>query len=261
MFVLPPPLQLPPLSDTETRKPYSKYYYEGAMSPAPETMAQIVWGAPMDPADALLPDQVDALLEPGYLPRESGYCVLPNGVGYAAALTKMPGVTPQANNWWGPWHEQEDLRYKLWCPGSHIRVGPSWAQENVGMGLEDFYFVGRMNPALFGFDLRRVAQQDDIVLIRGSNGLIKPADGSPADRPLPVVVMHYVRKTPEGIEYRSRFWVGLHFLNGKPVVLLKAGERISEERAYGLANHCAHEMATLAYLLPRLYPEFGGTER
>lgn len=223
MFVLPPPLQLPPLSDAETRKPYSKYYYEGAKSPAPETMAQIVWGAPMDPADALLPDQVDALLEPGYLPRESGYCVLPNGVGYAAALTKMPGVTPQANNWWGPWHEQEDLRYKLWCPGSHIRVGPSWAQENVGMGLEDFYFVGRMNPALFGFDLRRVAQQDDIVLIRGSNGLIKPADGSPADRPLPVVVMHYVRKTPEGIEYRSRFWVGLHFLNGKPVVLLKAG--------------------------------------
>lgn len=55
-------------------------------------------------------------MEPGYLPRESGYCVLPNGVGYAAALTKMPGVTPQANNWWGPWHEQEDLRYKLWCP-------------------------------------------------------------------------------------------------------------------------------------------------
>ena len=96
MFVLPPPLQLPPLSDAETRKPYSKYYYEGAKSPAPETMAQIVWGAPMDPADALLPDQVDALLEPGYLPRESGYCVLPNcaisfGAPEATSVWALPG--------------------------------------------------------------------------------------------------------------------------------------------------------------------------
>lgn len=75
------PLQLPPLSDAETRKPYSKYYYEGAKSPAPETMAQIVWGAPMDPADALLPDQVDALLEPGYLPARAVTAYCPTGWG------------------------------------------------------------------------------------------------------------------------------------------------------------------------------------
>ena len=54
MFVLPPPFSFP-LSDAETRKPYSKYYYEGAKSPTPETMAQIVWGAPMDPPTPCCP--------------------------------------------------------------------------------------------------------------------------------------------------------------------------------------------------------------
>lgn len=260
MFQLPEPQNLPPLTVEEASKPYAKYYYEGAKKPAAETMEQIVWGRPMDPADALPPDQVDRLLEPGYLPRENGYCVLPNGVGYASVLTKMPEVTPESNAWWGSWHERKDLRYKLWCPGSHSRVGASWAQENVGMGLEDMYFVGRMNPELFGFDTARVEKQDNIVMIRGSNGLVKPAKGRPENRPLPMVVMHYIRKLPKGLEYRSRFWIGVHFLGGKPVVLLKNGERIPEERAYGLAYHCAHEMATLASLLPRLYSEFGGVE-
>jgi hypothetical protein len=74
---------------------------------------------------------------------------------------------------------------------------------------------------------------------------------------MPVVVMHFIRRLPGGgLEYRSRFWIGIHFVNGKPVRLLPEGARVSEETAYGFAYHCAHEMATLGSILPSLYAQY-----
>jgi hypothetical protein len=46
---------------------------------------------PMDAADALVPTELARLLEPGDLPGETGWCSMPDGVGYAAVRTPMPG--------------------------------------------------------------------------------------------------------------------------------------------------------------------------
>ena len=186
VFIMPTAAELPPLQPEDEAKPYARFYYLGAAQPEKSTMSQIDPAQPMDPADALMPENINDLLEPGYLSRESGWCILPNGVGYASALTKMPGVTPEMNDWWGPWHERDDLRYKLWCPGSHSRVGLFWAQENVGMGLEDLYTVNRPSPDQFGFNMERLSKNRDIHVIRCSNWLTKPASGRPEDRPLAV---------------------------------------------------------------------------
>lgn len=254
MFSLPKASELPKLSPTEESNPLAQFYYQGAVQPDPAVMAQIDPEKPMEPSEALLPEDLNKLLEPGYLPREAGWCILPNGAGYAASCAKMPGVTPEMNNWWGPWHERDDLRYKCWCPGSHSRVSPYWAQENVGMGLEDLYAVNRPTPDQFGFDLEKMAKAEDLLVMRCSNWLMKPADGQPADRPFPMALIHCVRKIPDGIEYRSRFYLGIHILRGKAINWLKPGESVSPERAYGMAYHGAYEMATLARLLPQIYP-------
>lgn len=35
------------------------------------------------------------LLDQGYLPTEKGFCVMPDGSGFAATKVFMPGVTPE----------------------------------------------------------------------------------------------------------------------------------------------------------------------
>ena len=41
---------------------------------------------------------------------------MPNGTGYLANKTEMPGVTPEMFEWWFAWHSLEDLRYRIWDP-------------------------------------------------------------------------------------------------------------------------------------------------
>lgn len=255
-FSAPKAADLPRLSPADEARPYSEFYYRGACTPAAETLKLLE--QPMDPALALPADQVGRMLDPGYLERETGWCILPDGTGYSAVLTKMPNVTEEANNWWGPWHEQDDLRYKCWFPGSHQKVGPRWCQEDVGCGLEDVFFMQRLTPEVVGFDPARYAASPDLVIVRGQCGYSVPASCTPEDRPMAITVMHMIRRLPEGgVEYRTRFWSGVWFVNGRPVRMLPEGARVSEERAYGMAYHGACEMATLASILPELYARFG----
>ncbi len=257
MFTIPKKEDLPPLDPAEEASELSKYYYMGAKEPEPETMAAIQFGKPLAEEDCIHPDELELLLRPGYLPHESGYCVFKNGIGYAAAHTKLLGVSVEANNWWGPWHEQDDLRYKCWCPGAHTRVGYHWAQENVGMGLEDLYTVERLTPIQVGIPDGEVDKAKDLVVLRLSNWLCKPVGAGASVRPIPMVVIHDVRKIDDGIEYRSRFFIGMHYVGGKAKIFLPEGEKCPEERAYGMAYHSAYEMATLGRILQELYETYG----
>ncbi len=251
------PSELPKLSPEDERKPYAEFYYRGAVAPAPEIMSQMTESACMDPQYAVDPNNVNVMLDGSYMERETGFCILPDGIGYAAVLTKMDGVTPEANDWWGFWHEQDDLRYKCWFPGAHEKVGDCWAQENVGKGLENVFFITSLNPKIIGFDEERVEQDPSIIRIRGRNGYSLPADGCTSDmRPIPQSVMHFIRKTENGIEYRSRFWVGVHFHGGKAIRMIPRDQVIPQEWAMNMVQHCAYEMATLGSILPELYNRF-----
>lgn len=244
---------LPPLTAEELSRPYAAWYWKGAAEPDAETAALIVEGRPLAVSDVLRPEDINRLMEPGYLPGEMGYCVLPDGTGYAAVRTGMPGISPEMLGWWTQWHEQEDLRYKLWCPGSHEAVGPFWMRENVGMGMEDIFCVQYHTPESFGFDMSRFGQNGNMMLAFGANGMSCPVGA--AARPLPVTVMHFVRPLPGGLELRSRFWLGLHIRDGRAARYLLE-HPVEEARACGFAWHCACEMATLRRMLPTLYSEY-----
>ena len=70
------------LTPEELKKPYAKYFDE----PYPEVPSRVTeqMAEPLDPALALSIHNRNDLLNPGYLPREVGWCVMPDGSGYIA---------------------------------------------------------------------------------------------------------------------------------------------------------------------------------
>ena len=109
------------LTEEELKKPYAKFYFQDLPEPDP-TVIEIYKKGPMDWRDALDPENVNELLNPGYHKVETGYCQMPDGTAYIATLYKMPGVTLDMINWWYAWHALEDLRYMIWYPGSHLSI-------------------------------------------------------------------------------------------------------------------------------------------
>ena len=107
-----------PVAPEDQQRSYYKYY-NAPMAPAdPQKYAKVLAG-PIDPAKALPFQDRNRLFEPGYLEEELGYCVMPDGTGYLANLTQMPGVTAEMFDWWFAWHGLNDLRYTIWDPEDH----------------------------------------------------------------------------------------------------------------------------------------------
>ena len=65
--------------------------------------------------------ELDRLLDPAPLAAETGWCTLPDGVGYVAVRTAMPAVSAEMVDWWFDWHPRDPMRYRVWHPQAHER--------------------------------------------------------------------------------------------------------------------------------------------
>ena len=267
------------LTPEEQAKPYAKYFTRQPAAPDPAQVA--LMGKPMDPAKALKPENLNDLLNPGYHEVESGWCVMPNGSGYVANHTKMPGVTLEMINWWFAWHALEDLRYKIWWPAGHYAACiPDEAErarvlnpgvpvverfqgithhvvEDVGGGPEDIK-ISFMTPSDFGFDMARFKAPAVGTLV-AANGKSRPV-GAFFLRPwAPAMMCHFIRETEDGIEFRSRFWMGYKVVDRKPKCKLPPFFKLPAAIPQGLATHNVYEYTNLASFLPQIYAEQQGT--
>lgn len=244
---------------------------------------------PMDPARALgqTPAELNSLLEPGYHEVENGWCELPGGGAYIASLTHFPGATAEMFRWWFWWHSFESERYALWYPYNHVSVrrdDPDTATrpgltdeqrylgsthritEYIGPDRQDITITFR-HPRELGFDAERLAAADVVAHACGEVRLQVP----------PVragTMVHLARATADGLELRSRYWLGdrtdLRLPGGAHLRLTRAGEltgitrrMIGARVAYEQFLHDQIEFTHLAGFLPRIYAEFGpaGTGR
>lgn len=265
------------LSPEEKAKPYSKYYYMEPAAPPPEMIEAME--KPMDPSKALPIEHLNDLLDPGYLEVEAGYCSLPNGAAYVANHTPMPGVTVEMINWWFAWHSLENLRYKIWWPKGHFAVSLSdedqkkvldpgrpaplkfqgithHVVEDVGVGTENI-MIRFLTPEDMGFDMSRF-KAPNVGTVVAANGLSSPANASPDNPKAPAVMCHFIREIPDGVEFRSRFWMGYHIIDKKPKLLLPPDVKIPEAVPQELGRHNVFEYSNLRAILPQIYEEQNG---
>lgn len=265
------------LSEVEKKRPYAKYYYKPLNPPNPETLKAME--KPCDPAKIIWPEQINDLLNPGYLEVETGWCQMPNGGGFIANLTKMPDVTAEMITWWFTWFTLNDQRYKIWYRPSHIGhyISPErrkiildprsripedtvygathHAVEDVGVGPEliDIHFY---SPEDMGFDVSRV-KQPYVSTVIGGYGDETVLHDPDAPRGCAFMV-HFVRDVLGGVEWRTRFWMGYRLQNKKADFVLPPGAAVPVEAVQGLAVHNVHEYSNFKVMLPEVFKEFGG---
>ena len=255
-----------PITEAQRELSYAKYYDEEIVTPPQESLALIQKG-PIDPAEALPISERNRLFEPGYLEAEIGFCIMPDGTGYVANLTRMPGVTAEMFDWWFAWHGLGELRYTIWDPEDNYSarsLNPAvgrcdklslkeryWntthlIREDIGGGVEELCASFRQ-PKDLGFDEDKIGTPACGTIVAALAG---PTDGSGSE-----VMCHFVRETEGGVELRTRFWMGWTIVNGREVKTLSDGVKILEEAARMLLMHNVKEFHQLAHILPRIYAE------
>lgn len=268
----------PPLTPEEQSRPFAKYYNEEIPSPEMDHLAAM--DESCDPSKCIGPEDMNDLLNPGYLDMEIGWCNLPNGAGYIANKMHYPEVTPEMIDWWFCWHTLEDLRYRIWYPPQHagIMLSPKsrarmldssipFAERNWGVthhvtedcncGMENID-ITFMSPTDFGFDMSRF-EAPLVTNFVGGYGWACAVEKTDKSITAPTLMCHIFRPHPDGgLEHRTRFWMGYRFSNGTPELSLPPGVSIPEVAVKGLAVHNVCEFTRYKYFLPRIYAEHGG---
>lgn len=235
---------------------------------APAATAAAIEAGPIDPSQALPLARIDQLADSPVLPAETGWCWLPDGVGYVAVMTRMPGVSGEMIDWWFDWHPRDPERYKLWHPIAHFdnRLEQSEAHtgkafwgathypvEDVGTGKEELRIQFK-RPSELGFSSDLLDHPRVATCVGGWVGSVER-------RARFAQVTHVFLKADDGLLLRSRFWLGANIrpdwggnlvarvANTRPI------RRVAIPRAAParLAHHCADEFANLASILPDLY--------
>ena len=196
------------------------------------------------------------LLEPGYLPVESGWVRLPDGQLHVAAWTTMFGCKGRMVEWWFGFLENTE-QYKWWHPVDHVWcewVGERGTGRFVG-GTHNVheYVGGELQKLKIHFrdpseylDVGRFAEAGVSAAVCARVGLL--------DAPVWVGhLIHLCRDTDYGCEMRSRFWLGA---TDPPELADDAAARTAlfpDRVGSALQQHCHEEMSYLAGFLPGLH--------
>ncbi len=249
------------------------YLLRPLSEPALSTLEAIERG-PIAPADAISVAELDRLTDPGPLAVETGWCTLPDGVGYVAVRTLMRGVSGEMIDWWFDWHPRDSMRYRIWHPLAHIRnsLEPSpcveakrhWGAvhhpvEDVGTGIVHAR-IAFCRPTQLGFCTDSLEDRRVATIVCG---LV----GDDRRRVWHTTMAHVFLREPDGVALRSRFWLGGALRPYLPRPLAGAGTWLINRRPVrrlalprglprALAEHCAEEYANLAALLPELHRRF-----
>lgn len=244
------------------------------MHALPHHVQEALNRGPSPPEMGLTLDHADELLNPGYLPMETGYTRLRNGQMHVACLTKMRGCKGRMVNWWFGWMEHSE-HYQLWHPGDHVWTkwedgypGPNNDPDDANYvgyaSLVHEYIGGEMNKLRIHFkdpsaylDVSRFESCGVGAAICARVGYL--------DKPVKFAhLIHFVRDTEDGCEMRSRFWAGdveialpvigslLGFVANTRAVRSKLA---TDDLGRHLVIHCAEEMNHLAMVLPDLFRE------
>ena len=253
-------------------KPYAQFL-NPQLAALPLHVPQALDRGPV--AEALLPP-IEAAPENlfGAAPvLEDGFALTADGAMHIAARTDLPGVTPAMIDWWFGWHSDSPERYKLWHPQAHVHAdwlappppGTRGRARYIGhTSIVDEYIGSNLIRAAIRFVPPKALGFTDPSLDHPEKATIVCARTGLGDLPIDVgYLAHHVRRTANGSEMRSRFWIGGPYAAGRNsavgAIMARAARlmmRPTESDARALLVHCAEEMQHLASFLPAFYAQF-----
>ena len=242
----------------------------------PEEKLALWENGPSATEEALKIEEINKILDPGYLPDENGFRMLENGTALVSNLTKCEGVTGEMFQWWFAWHPIDPLRYAIWDPFDHYDTTISEEDriramdptvsvydktfnldqtviESLVMGTPEAPIELQFRtPEFYGIHASDKLGTEALSFIVCANGTIRTPEGIPD---VPAFMLHTTRDTEYGCELRSRFWIGYHIIDGNPVCMVPPGMGIPVEIAKQLYGHNITEFTNLASILPSVYAE------
>ena len=250
-------------------------YVSRLLAPPDPIVLKAIELGPIDPAAALRLNEIDRMLDPAPLATQTGWCILPDGVGFVAVQTEMPGVTAEMIDWWTDWHPRDPLRYRVWHPRAHwgnaveepARRGTKryWGAvhhpvEDIGTGMMHAR-VELVAPTELGFATDALRDPDIGTIVCGFIG-------DDRRRIRHSAMAHVFLAERSGLTVRCHYWLGAAIRPYSPGALGDFGEKILNRRylrhlllrrgeAPAVARLCAEKYANLAALLPGLYARFG----
>jgi len=252
-------------------------YLQRPNAPMPQHHLDILKSdIPIDQSEVLDRKDINLLFDTGYLNTENGYRRNDDGSHYTAVLTPMPNVTIEIIDWWFWWHAAEPVRYQIWYPEMHfdnnadfqgryddetlsyrerLHLSTHRVTEDVGMGKGEI-IIDFMHPSEFGFDPSKL--NDDVTIICARVGM--PNEGIWFTD-----MCHFVRRVGDGVEMRSRFWMGYEIKRiggfAKPFLNRVLNNSFVKKRMIpaiagsSMFHHCSQEYHNLAERLPEIYEE------
>lgn len=253
---------LPPLTLDEKANPFSKFYYVPVELPAPEILAAIEPGKPMDPALALDLADLEKIFRPDSEPFHNGYCIMPDGTGYSALKIDLPNVTAEEFMQFQIYGHMNNIQYKTWLPTMHLQQG-AFTIENFGWGPILFHQrqvvekngldASMVNPNVITAEtLCRLSMMADGLHIEDPKaldpnfytffgGTVYTIDVLTGDR-TDLTMINYVRKKGAGLEFRVRVWLGKGIdSDGQVHRLIPEGQTVDIDKVLGIATHNAFE--------------------
>jgi len=212
--------------------------------------------------------EANDLLNPGYLKIESGVVDYPDGFKTVCALARMPRCRAKMVEWWFRYLGGTE-QYKLWHPTDHLFS--DWEERKAGTHIGSSHLVHEYLAGSDGpnyklrINFRDPSEFYDTARYAKLNGAAICARIGSLEQPVNFARMtHCVRNTDAGCEMRSRFFLG-HIESrdpSQPISDAEAAEirreRVTDELARRLHQHCTEEMSYLAELLPIMYRQVTG---
>jgi hypothetical protein len=250
-------------------------YLSRPLAPADPAALEAIAAGPVDPRTTLPLEGIERLRDPAPLAVETGWCTLPDGVGFVAVRTPMPSLSAAMVDWWFDWHPRDPLRYRAWHPRAHssnaieppraAAAKAHWGAvhhpvENVGTGQVRAR-IAFAPPSELGF-------ADDALDDPRVGTIVCGWVGDDIRRVRHSAMAHVFLAGERGLVLRSHFWLGAAIRPYAPNRIAAPAERLLNRRAVrraalpvglpeALARHCAEEYANLAAILPELYAAYG----
>ncbi len=244
----------------EERKstPFSPLFDVPVYPPSEETIRALMPGNEMDPADAILPEEIGKMFIPGAIKVENGYCLLPQGFGYSIVKIDMPKVQPQMIPFFMNWYTKSVVHYRTWLPDMHLEMQElekgHVAVEDLGWGpVKPVLGAGAMfSPQMFGIENPTDLDPDFVFFLGGSNPFYSPEKSMDDEPDGYTSGANYIRKKGTGVEWRMISWLGVRYVDGQYILDDNLDEIPLLERVRMLACHNAWEWNRMGTLLPEL---------